>query len=88
MLTKKQLAYDCVFACTHWEALCDGDLDIEEKDPGSEPSTHSYRLLGITEHIAHTGRKQLSLNMQQHVCRPDIYITDITSKYVASKSDP
>lgn len=45
-----------------WEALCDGDLDIEEKDSGSESSTDSNWLLRLTEHTAHTGRKQLSLN--------------------------
>lgn len=50
---------ECMFACTYWEALCDGDLDIEEKDSGSESSADSNRLLGITEHTAHAGRKQL-----------------------------
>lgn len=50
---------ECVFACTYWEALCDGDLNIEEKDSGSESSTDSNRLLGITEHTAHAERKQV-----------------------------
>lgn len=36
-----------------WEALCDGDLDIEEKDSGSESSTDSNWLLRLTEHTAH-----------------------------------
>lgn len=43
------------------EALCDGDLDVEEKDLGSESSADSNRLLGITEHAAHTGGEQLAL---------------------------
>lgn len=48
-----------VFGCTYWEALCDGDLDIEEKDSCSESSTDSNGLLGITEHTAHAGRKHV-----------------------------
>lgn len=54
----------CVCVCVHFsyrEALCDGDLDVEEKDLGSESSADSNRLLGITEHAAHTGGEQLAL---------------------------
>lgn len=49
----------CVLACTYWKALCDGELDIEEKDSGSESSTDSNWLLGITEHTSHAGEKQV-----------------------------
>ena len=49
----------CMFACTYWEALCDGDLDIEEKNPGSEPSTDPNWLFGITDHTANTGKRQV-----------------------------
>ena len=48
-----------VFGCTYWEALCDGDLDIKEKNSGSESSTDSNGLLGIAEHTAHTVRKHV-----------------------------
>lgn len=46
-----------MFACTYWEALCDGNLNIEEKDSGFESSTDSNGLLGITEHTSHAGKK-------------------------------
>ena len=40
--------------CTHGEALCDGDLYVEEQDSGPEAGTRSDWLLNITEHTAHT----------------------------------
>lgn len=46
-----------VFACTHREALCDGNFNVKKKNSGSESSTGSNRLLGITEHTANTGRR-------------------------------
>lgn len=67
VIIKKPQSCECqsmLCACTHWEALCDGDLDIEEEDSGSESSADSDRLLRITEHTAHTGRKQLSENQK------------------------
>lgn len=53
--SSQTLQHHCV--CTHWEALCDGDLDVEQKDSGSEPSAHSDGLLGFTEHAAHAGKR-------------------------------
>lgn len=47
-----------VFLPTYREALCDGNLYIEEKDSGSESCTDSNGLLGIAEHTAHTAGNQ------------------------------
>lgn len=54
-----------LFWDTYWKALCDGNLNIEEQDSGSESSTDSNRLLGITEHTADTVGKQ---NNKQAEC--------------------
>lgn len=40
------------------EALCDGNLYVEEKDSGSESCTDSNGLLGVADHAAHAAGNQ------------------------------
>lgn len=55
--THRQSLIVCELLFAYREALCDGDLDVEEKNSSPESSTGSNRLFGITEHTANTGRK-------------------------------
>lgn len=67
-----------VFLPAYREALCDRNLYIEEKDPGSESCADFNGLLGIAEHAAHTAGNE--------VCNPHKAGLNLTKSVVVFTS--